>query len=83
MTAEQRQEWDNETMKHDMQRIISYENRFLLLRLLATILIYVATMFVYYGVFVSKEDDQSTRGLALLNPAFIVASDIVILSLRQ
>ena len=34
------------------------------------------------GVFLAKEDDENIRGLAFLNPAFLLGSDVVILSLR-
>ena len=40
-------------------------------------------MGVYLGVFVAKEDNDRIRGLAYLNPVFIFASDVVILSLRE
>jgi len=45
--------------------------------------LYLATMGAYLGVFLYKEDNATLRGLALLNPIFILASDIVIGSLRQ
>ena len=44
--------------------------------------LYLATMGVYMGVFLAKEDEETIRGLALLNPVFILLSDVVILSLR-
>ena len=40
-------------------------------------------MGIYLGVFVAKEDDDTIRGLAFLNPVFILASDIVVISLRE
>ena len=40
-------------------------------------------MAVYLGIFIHKEDDDAIRGVALLNPIFILASDIVVVSLRQ
>ena len=45
--------------------------------------IYLVTMAIYLGVFVAKEQDDTIRGLAFLNPIFILASDIVIISLRD
>ena len=39
-------------------------------------------MGVYMGVFLAKEDEEHLRGLAFLNPAFLLGSDVVILSLR-
>ena len=40
-------------------------------------------MGVYLGVFVGKETDEDTEGLAYLNPIFIVCTDLVVLSLRE
>ena len=51
-------------------------------RIIAAGIAYLATMGVYTGVFLAKEKDENIRGLAFLNPVFILGSDIVILSLR-
>ena len=41
-------------------------------------------MGLYLGVLVGKEDENDTvKGLAFLNPLFILVSDIVVLSLRE
>ena len=45
-------------------------------------MLYLATMGVYMGVFLAKEDEENLRGLAFLNPVFLLGSDVVILSLR-
>lgn len=83
LTPVERREYENETLKQALSKVSGQENKYLIIRLIFAFIIYVATMFVYYGIFLAKEDEESTRGLAILNPAFIVASDIVILSLRQ
>lgn len=83
MTPVERRDHENEIMKQALNKITGQENKYLIIRLIVAFIIYIATMFVYYGILLAKEDDTSTRGLAILNPSFIVASDIVILSLRQ
>ena len=45
-------------------------------------IVYLALMVAYVIIFLAKEEDDAIRGLAILNPIFILASDIVILSLR-
>lgn len=40
-------------------------------------------MGAYLAIFLAKEEDKTIRGLALLNPIFLLGSDIVIASLRR
>ena len=47
------------------------------------LVLYLISMGTYLGVFLAKEEDDTISGLALLNPLFILCSDIVILSLRE
>ena len=51
-------------------------------RIIGAFVLYLATMGVYMGVFLAKEDEENLRGLAFLNPVFLLGSDVVILSLR-
>lgn len=52
-------------------------------KLIAAGVLYLITMGIYFGVFVLKEEDEHLKGLAFLNPVFLLASDIVIISLRE
>lgn len=52
-------------------------------RLIIALILYCASFGVYIGVFWAKEPEETIQGLAILNPVFILASDIVILSLRE
>lgn len=70
-------------MKASLAEITKEENSRLTCRFIFAIVLYLATMGTYLGVFLAKEDEKSIRGLALLNPIFILASDVVVLSLRE
>lgn len=83
LTPVQRRDKANASMRQTLIQITEDENSSLKCRLIIVSVIYFVTMAVYLGVFVAKEDDDTIRGLALLNPVFILASDIVIISLRE
>ena len=52
-------------------------------KLAVAVLIYLVTMGLYIGIFAAKESaDDTVQSLSLLNPIFILGSDLVILSLR-
>ena len=71
-------------MQENIAIVVATENKFLLIRLVIAFTLYLATMGAYVGVFLKKEESNDTiRGLAILNPIFILVSDIVIGSLRQ
>ena len=70
-------------MKASLAEITKEENSRLTCRFIFAIILYLVTMGTYLGVFLAKEDDKAIRGLALLNPIFILASDVVVLSLRE
>ena len=70
-------------MKASLAEITKEENSRLTCRFIFAIILYLVTMGTYIGVFLAKEDDKAIRGLALLNPIFILASDVVVLSLRE
>ena len=53
-------------------------------KLIVAAVVYLCTLAAYMIVFLAKEDkEDDTHGLAYLNPLFILASDVVILSLRE
>ena len=70
-------------MKQTLSSIAEDENQSLKCKLIIATVLYMITMGIYLGVFVAKEDNDKIRGLAYLNPVFILASDIVVLSLRE
>jgi len=70
-------------MKRTLQEVSLVENKFLSCRLIIALLFYCASFGLYIGVFWAKEPEETIQGLAILNPVFILASDIVILSLRE
>ena len=70
-------------MKEILRTITDEENRYLRTRLLIAGFLYLGTMAAYLGIFLVKEEDKTIRGLALLNPLFLLGSDIVIASLRR
>ena len=83
MSVVQRRDYENLTMKKTISQITSKENKYLLFRISVAFILYIATLFVYLGVFKDKEEDEDVSGLAYLNPVFIMFTDIVILSLRE
>ena len=70
-------------MKSTLTDITEESNKSLKCRMIVAGVLYLISMGIYLGVFVGKEDDDRIRGLAYLNPAFIFASDIVVISLRE
>jgi len=46
-------------------------------------LLYCAFFGLYIGVLAAKEREETIKGLAFLNPIFILVSDVVVLSLRE
>jgi hypothetical protein len=71
-------------MQENIAFVVDKENKFLLARLAVAFSLYLVTMGAYVGVFLKKEElNDTVRGLAILNPIFILVSDIVIGSLRQ
>ena len=64
--------------------ITTVENKNLKCKLIVAFFLYLATMYAYLGVFIIKEDAADhIQGFVFLNPIFIIATDIVILSLRE
>ena len=45
-------------------------------------LIYAAT-FIWYAILIVDKEEEQLKGLGILNPIFIFASDLTILSLRE
>lgn len=83
MTPVQKRDHADKSMAQTITQITDAENKNLKTKLTGALILYLVTFGVYTGVFVAKEDSSDgTRGLAYLNPAFILASDFVILSLR-
>ena len=84
MTPVQKRDHHDAKMQENIAIVVATENKFLLIRLVIAFTLYLATMGAYVGVFLKKEESNDTiRGLAILNPIFILVSDIVIGSLRQ
>ena len=70
-------------MQEIVAQVSAEQNKFIKYRILAALIVYGVTLGVYLGVFWAKEDDETVQGLAILNPIFILVSDIVVLSLRE
>ena len=70
-------------MKLTLKDVGETENKYLTCRLLIALFFYLASFGLYTGVFWAKEPEETIQGLAILNPAFILATDVVILSLRE
>jgi hypothetical protein len=83
MTPVQKRDEQEFKMQETLTCIVEEENKYLKTRMALAFLFYLVTFGAYLGVFLYKESDATLRGLALLNPLFIFASDIVIMSLRQ
>ena len=82
-TPVERRQIADDDMKRTLREVSQVENKFLSCRFLIALLLYCASFGLYIGIFWSKEDEVTIQGLAILNPVFILASDIVILSLRE
>ena len=82
MTPVQKKTQAELSLKGTVQHITNDENSKLKCRMITAGIVYLALMVAYVIIFLAKEEDDAIRGLAILNPIFILASDIVILSLR-
>ena len=84
LTPLKRREHADITMAQTIGDITNHENRNLKKKMIVAAILYLCTLAAYTIVFLAKEDkEDQTRGLAYLNPLFILASDVVILSLRE
>lgn len=84
MSPIQRRDHADKSLSQTIGEITAQENRNLCCKFLIAFIAYCASMGLYLGVLVGKEDDNDTvQGLAFLNPLFILVSDIVVLSLRE
>ena len=58
------------------------ENRFYWFRILAAIVLYVIPLIIY-GIFVSANEETALKGLGYQTPLFLLASDLLVFSLRE
>ena len=83
MTPVQRRQQAETELNEHLSKALNEGNRSLRCNLTIAAVLYLISMGTYLGVFLAKEEDDTISGLALLNPLFILCSDIVILSLRE
>ena len=81
MSPVERRDFKDKQMNETMTSLIDSENKSLKSRLVFAAILYLGTLVAYVVIFLLKEPDETIKGLAYLNPAFLLASDVVIASL--
>ena len=81
MSSIEKRDFKDSQLKETLTEITEKETKSLKGRICFATLLYLGTLVAYAAIFLMKEKEASIRGLALLNPVFLLATDIVMASL--